>query len=381
MSEGGTNRRQFLLGRSVTDEVSRRLEETRESLDQSQWNQLPTGAAAGKQANYLEQYCKNAMACEFEICFNLRQYQNSSSAAMTAFGLIDELEAQMTVYRDDSEISRLNQKAFENPIEVEARLYQLLCLGRSLHAETNGAFDLTSGSLSKVWGFEKRSGRLPTQETITAALACVGTEHLAFDDRQQTIGILHEGVKINLGGIGKGYALDRVGQLFQALEINDFIIHGGQSSLLAVGSSSDGALSKVPEGQSDSGWRVGVTHPNLPQARLAEVTLRGQALGTSGTARQGFFHQGKRYGHIIDPRSGWPAGHFLSTTAIAPTAAEADALATAFFVMTEEEVEGFCRHHPRVGAILISGVDKRSSHVQITTLNIADEDWTLTAPN
>ena len=114
--------------------------------------------------------------------------------------------------------------------------------------------------------------------------------------------------------------------------IRDFAIHGGQSSVLCGGDY------LTNDGDSGAGWPIGLSHPVLPEVRLAHFNLRGRALGTSGSGRQGFFHQGKRYGHIIDPRTGWPTDHFLSTTVISPSAALSDALATAFFVMDIEEL-------------------------------------------
>lgn len=404
------NRRDFLLGRSAAMEAER--------LAKQAVDRLAKGIASvdgPRQSGYLEQYCKSAMACEFEISFNLHQYPQASTATMEAFDLIDRLEQQMTVYRDDSEVSLLNSNAVNNAIEVEPGLFQLLSKGQAIATGTGGAFDMTAGHLSEVWGFERRKGKLPTQDTIEKALQLVGAENLILNAEKLTVKLAQDGVKINLGGIGKGYALDRVALRFAELGIGDFILHGGQSSLLAFGSSEletvkeekiastgDAAseLARIDGDRKDDpsndeatagettgiasaspsmaskpkrGWGVGVTHPNLPEVRLAELTLCDQALGTSGTARQGFYHRGKRYGHIIDPRTGWPACHFLSTTVLAPTAAEADALATAFFVMTTDEVEAYCDRNRAISAILISGVGKTSSEVNVTTINVEED--------
>jgi thiamine biosynthesis lipoprotein len=108
---------------------------------------------------------------------------------------------------------------------------------------------------------------------------------------------------------------------------------------------------------------------------LAEVYLRNQALGTSGTARQGFYHQGKRYGHIIDPRTGWPSDRYLSTTAISPSAAVSDALATAFFVMPLESVKTYCDNHPEVSAIIVSENPAAKGPVAIETFNLIEDSW------
>lgn len=377
-----TNRREFLLGRSVAKEVERivgnQIDDVAKGLSNDSRDQ--------RQASYLEQYVKNAMACEFEISFNLHQYKQSSVAAMAAFDLIDRLEQQMTVYRDDSEISLLNQNGVHTPIKLERSLFELLKLGQDLAVQTQGAFDLTAGHLSRVWGFERRKGALPEPADLAEALKRVGYGWIELNDSDSSVKLKREGVTINLGGIGKGYALDRVGQEFEKRGIGNFLLHGGQSSLLAHGTSdpvdSDfDSQSRFGDEEDSSakhaGWVVGVTHPNLPNARLAELVLRDAAIGTSGTAKQGFFHRGKRYGHIIDPRTGWPAGHFLSTTVVAPSAAVADALATAFFVMQEEEIASFCFQHQEVGVVLISEVSKTTSEVKVTTFNIREEDWRI----
>ncbi|MEL7496356.1 MAG: FAD:protein FMN transferase [Planctomycetota bacterium] len=394
-----SNRREFLLGRpasSAVDSKANPTEARQRHFDQTTGNAKPT--------NYLESYAKNAMACEFEFTFNLHQYSQASSATMSAFQLLDQLESQMTVYRDQSEISQLNRTAVGQPVSLESRLYELLKRGLAIHESTAGAFDMTAGHLSRIWGFDRRKGQVPEPEALRQALDVVGSAMLKFDDETHSISIEQPGVEINLGGIGKGYALDRISELFRREGISDFLLHGGQSSLLAVGSSEirpaspnvpapetdeasvdsdtpDDKETNVNESQRDdsnhAGWIVGITHPNLPNARLAELTLRNRSLGTSGTAKQGFFHRGKRYGHIIDPRTGWPASHFLSTTVVAPTAAQADALATAFFVMSLEEIESFCADHPDVSAILISEIGRTQSQVNVTTLNVNQEDWRL----
>jgi thiamine biosynthesis lipoprotein len=158
--------------------------------------------------------------------------------------------------------------------------------------------------------------------------------------------------------------------LIRKHNIRDFVLHGGQSSVIAAGNQKD------ITSETANGWPVGLSHPVLPDRRLAEFYLRDSALGTSGTARQGFFHQGKRYGHIIHPKTGWPTDHFLSTTVISHSAELSDALATAFFVMPIEEVEAWCRKHTDVSVVLVSDVAGRDNgQVQLEWFNLEDEDW------
>ena len=293
---------------------------------------------------------------------------------MLAFQLIDDLEDQLTIYRDRSEVSQLNQLAPQTPQAVEAGLLELLRMAKQIHQDTGGAFDVTSGQLSQLWGFESRKGAVPPEDKIASVLKLVGSDFLVIDEANQKLSITQTDVKINLGGIGKGYSLDRVADLFAQHSIYDFVIHGGQSSVLARGGSGEPVAGEPAEQRC---WRVGISHPTAAGVRLAEIQLRNQALGTSGTARQGFFHRGKRYGHIIDPRSGWPTNHFLSTTVVSPSAAVSDALATAFFVMKPDEVFAFCKNRPDLKVVLVSEVSRNSTRVKVTTINFNDSEITV----
>lgn len=376
------NRREFLTGHGAIKAIQQRVEAQLEASShsrQSQW----VGQAVDREG-FLEQYSKSAMACQFELTFNLHQYQQSSLLTMKAFQLIDDLEDQLTVYRDHSEVSQLNRLPLGQSMTIESGLIDLLSLAQNLHRDTGGAFDVTAGQLSELWGFEKRKGAVPSEEKISATLQQVNSELLTLDTSTCSAARQTEGLKVNLGGIGKGYALDRVASLFREQAVLDFAIHGGQSSVVAMGDSGVGQLPDQPISDAGPisaepikrgpGWKVGITHPTAAEIRLGEITLRNQALGTSGTARQGFFHKGKRYGHIIDPRTGWPTSHFLAATVVSPSAAVSDALATAFYVMRLEEVIDFCDQRPEIKAALIESAGKSTSRVKVTTLNFLDDE-------
>ncbi len=334
----------------------------------------PTASCApadplARQQAYLEHFSKNAMACQFAILLNLQQYPASGSAAMQAFALIDRLEAQLTTYRNDSEISVLNSSASEQWLRVEPGLFGLLVVAKQIFDDTGGAFDITSGVLSELWGFSRRQGRVPSESAIAGTLPKVSNHLIQFSDDGCVK--LMGGASVNLGGIGKGYALDRAVGLLQELGIHDFVIHGGQSSVIARGNQLT-----ADESEPGRGWTIGLSHPTQPETRLAEIHLRNEALGTSGTGRQGFFHQGRRYGHIIDPRTGWPTDHCLSSTVISDDATKCDALATAFFVMQRNDVEKYCKMHPNVKAILVLPGDKPGK-ITIESFNLTSDDWTL----
>jgi thiamine biosynthesis lipoprotein len=231
-----------------------------------------------------------------------------------ALDLVESLESQLTVYRHESEVMDINRQAADGPVAVESRLYWLFQLARRLHSETRGALDITSGPLSETWGFSRREGRLPSEGEIAAARERVGMELVVLDDERSTIAFRRPGVSVNLNSIGKGYALDRMAELLATNCVSDYLLHGGRSSVLASGNQ---------PGHGD-GWVVGLRHPLRPAKRLAEFTLRGESLSTSGSGTQFFIRRGRRYGHILDPRTGRPAEGLFSATVIAPTAAEAN---------------------------------------------------------
>ena len=159
-----------------------------------------------RQNAYLEHYSKNAMACEFAFLFNMQQYSQSGQAAHLAFQLIDRLEDQLSIYREDSEISNLNRRWSSQPVAVEQYLFELLLLAERIFQETGGAFDITSTPLSRIWGFHERQGRVPDQADIDEALELVGSQKLKLDSSSLTVSSTDAKVTINLGGIGKGHA-------------------------------------------------------------------------------------------------------------------------------------------------------------------------------
>ena len=292
---------------------------------------------------------RRAMATLFEVLlpFGIPFAQPAAEAALD---LIDELEDQLTVFRDHSEVSRLNATAADRPIEVEARLFDLIEFSAHLTRQTQGAFDIATGALTKAWGFYKRQGRVPTPAERSEAMSRTGTRFIALDRERRTVRYLRPGLEINLGGIGKGFALDRAAALLQSeWGVDSGLLHGGSSSVRAI---------STPPGQ-DRGWPVAVKHPWDPDRRLGTVYLDDTALGTSAATFQHFEYNGRKLGHLLDPRTGWPAEGVEQVSVVAQNAAEADALSTAFFVLGVEPTASFCRTHPDVGVVLLASGEDR----------------------
>jgi thiamine biosynthesis lipoprotein len=287
----------------------------------------------------LLRYSRRAMATSFELLvpFGTPHAQEAAEAALDE---IDRLEHQLTVYRDTSEVSQLNRRAPTEEVVVEERLFRLLELSARLWRETDGAFDISVGALLKTWGFFRRNAHIP--EDTAHLLDGVGMQHVRLDPERRSVRYLVPGLEINLGSIGKGYALDRAAARLRTWGVASAVLHGGHSSILAVGQ---------PPGDG-RGWPVAVRHPWDEEKRLAVVYLRDRAMGTSAATFQHLEYEGRKLGHILDPRSGWPAEGTASATALAPTAAEADALATAFFILGVEKAGAVCAGRHGVGALV-----------------------------
>ena len=286
-----------------------------------------------------------AMACRFEITL-ASEDGASVPAARAALDGIDAIEAQLSRFRDDSTVAEINRRAATEPIGLDESLFALLSTCARLHADTGGTFDVTTTALSSCWGFLQREGRVPTPAAIEAALASCGFRHLQLDRRSRTVRFGRAGVELNFGAIGKGYALDRVAGGMRDSGVRHALLSAGRSSLLALGGRGPG-------------WQVDVVSPQA-DGRLARVWLRNAALATSGAGEQFFMADGVRYGHVIDPRTGWPASGVLSATVIASSGATADALSTAFLIGGVRLAHEYCASHGNVMALITPAHSRRT---------------------
>jgi thiamine biosynthesis lipoprotein len=382
MPDSTANRRDFLAGRALRDEIVAVGQAAGDAIlgEPDEPRREPTSGATVRLAT-------SAMATNFAVILNEAHRDDPRQPlrwASEALDVVHQLEDQMSVYRPHTELSQLNQIAASRPVQVEERLFELLCLARDISLETDGCFDPTSGQLIALWRQCRTEVRLPTNAELAERLALVGMRHVSFGpnpsplplgeggrrpgegfekvvasnqvcfphpsplpkgegtEQDTSVSFDRAGVELNLGSIGKGYALDRATEILNEHDLTEWLIQGGHSSVVARGGHNG-----LP------GWPVGLRNPLLPQRRLGTILLCDQALATSGTAVQHFRFEGKRYGHIIDPRTGWPVDTMLSVTVLAPTAAEADALSTAFFVGGVEIAERYCHNHRSVSALLI----------------------------
>lgn len=312
---------------------------------------------------------RRAMATTFEIALPCGSHRDAISAASDALDLIDELEDQMTVYRDHSEVSRLNQTAGSSPVQVEKHLYQLFERCSVWTRETEGAFDIATGALIKAWGFFQRQGSVPSPRERSEAMSRTGFRHVILHPETRSVKFRRAGLELNLGAVGKGYALDRAASfLRERWGMRSALLHAGGSSVFALGH---------PPGE-PRGWPIGLKHPTDPGRSLGTVWLLDQGLGTSAATFQFFEYKGKKLGHLLDPRQGWPASGIASASVAAATAAEADALSTAAFVLGPKRTEELLRLRPATGAVLLPeplGQDADQSFDEIIALNFAPDQY------
>ncbi|MEW4570155.1 FAD:protein FMN transferase [Tautonia sp. JC769] len=306
------------------------------------------------------------MGSFFEVRIPVRT-PGAAALAQSALDVIDAVEFLLTIYRDDSEVSRLNASAHEGPVCVSPELFALIEHALQIGRQTDGAYDLASGALSLAWGFIRGPKRVPSPDELADARDRSGSHLVRLDPEQSTVQFARPGVVLNFGAIGKGYALDRVTRLIRDSWFpTSALVHGGQSSLYALGS---------PPDRLGGRWDIRVVDPFNLSRSVGTLHLRNRGLSTSGGSIQWFEANGRFYSHILDPRIGEPldADAPASVTVLAPTAAEADALSTAFSILGPDGSAPILRDRPEIAALFIlRGEDGRSRTV---TFNLSDHDF------
>ena len=285
-----------------------------------------------------------AMACRFEVVLESGDARQVG-AARKALDEADRLEAILTVFRDSSEVVRVNATAAGQDVRVSPELFDLLHRSEALFRDTDRAFDVTATPLSRAWGFLRREGRVPDQATIDEARAKVGMAHIRLDAVTRSVQFDRPNVELNFGAIGKGYALDRMAAMMRRDGVRHALLHAGQSSVLAIGPSTRSA-------RSGQGWPIDI-RPRRAHAPVGRLLLRDGAVGTSGAGEQYFEIDGRRYGHVIDPRTGWPASGVLGASVITRDAATADALSTAILIDGAALAERYCADHPDTLVVVV----------------------------
>ena len=271
-----------------------------------------------------------SMACVYAI-----DAYGPDSAALPrivdeAFDEVDRIDRLMSHYKPESPLSRLNREAARHPVTVDPELFDFIAEAMRYNQASGGAFDITVGPLMKAWGFFKGDGRMPSDDERAAARRHVGGAHVVLNPVEKTIRFDEPGVELDLGGIAKGYAVDRVIGLLKERQIAAALVSSGGSTIYGLG---------APPGR--TGWDVMILDPVDSRRTALTVTLKDRAVSVAGRSEKSFESGGVRYSHIMDPRTGRPVQGVLSVAVLASTGIAGDALDDAFFVMGPERSRAY----------------------------------------
>lgn len=284
-----------------------------------------------------------AMGTMYSIIAYAPSSVSLSAAIRHAFDEVDRLEAMMSRYRPSSEICAINREAFKAPVAVTPELFALLEKALRLCEETGGAFDVTVGPLVRTWGFFRGRGRLPSDKDVAHALEITGFRHVKLNPESNTVAFDRPGIELDLGAIGKGYAVDRVVDLMYAQGVSNALVSSGASSIAAIG---------APPGERH--WKVCLCDPFDPRKELRTLRLRNLSISISGGFEKMFRLDGKAYTHLLDPRSGRSVAEVLMTAVIGRNNALNDALSTAFSVLGAERTREYLDKHSEFTVLMFS---------------------------
>lgn len=282
------------------------------------------------------------MATRFEIALHGSNPASLRAAAEEALDEIDRIEAQLSIYRASSSLSRINSGASSNPVRVEPGVFRFLQRARQLSLSTGGAFDITAAPLFKAWGFIGGTGNEPNPQSLAEALECVGWHNVLLNESDFSVHFQRPGVLLDPGAIGKGYALDCATEVLRDAGVECALLHGGTSTICAIGHPPDAdawsvALPDPPE----------VTGLATPPRPRRVVQLLDSSLSVSAEWGKCFVKDGRRFGHVIDPRCGQPVMGASMAAVVAGGGTESDALSTALLVLGKPGISCLKRTFPQ----------------------------------
>jgi thiamine biosynthesis lipoprotein len=243
------------------------------------------------------------------------------ATVQAAFDEVDRIDRLMSHYKADSPLSRINREASGGPVPVEAELFDFIAEALRYSRESDGAFDVTVGPLMKTWGFFRGEGRLPTEDELREVRQRIGYRHLVLDAAARTIRFGRPGMELDLGGIAKGYAVDRAVAVLRGKGVLAALVSAGGSTVYGLG---------APPGA--RAWDVEIQDPVHARKAALTVPLRNRALSVSGSYEKSFEVDGVRYSHIMDPRTGRPVQGLLSVAVLTSDGTAGDALDNVLFV-------------------------------------------------
>ena len=288
-------------------------------------------------------FAHEAMATVFEIYIIDDDETYARQGAQAAFAEVDRLELEMSRFISNSDISRLNDAVSGETVDLGMDVFECLSRAREMYDKTSGAFDISVGALYSCWLNDDRTLRQPSDEELARACELTGLDHLKLNEEDFSAEVLTEGVQFDLGGIGKGYAAEKMAEILREWSLGQALVLAGASSVLSV---------SVPEGM--TGWPIKLRHPGNREDVLARFELTEGAISGSGN---------QKGQHIIDVRSveGVPVEGRLAAWAMAPDAVAADALSTAFMMLSAGDIDDYCLANPGTAAIIVPHVGSEKS--------------------
>jgi thiamine biosynthesis lipoprotein len=298
------------------------------------------------------------MGSRFDITVLAMNGEEANRAIDLAVGEISRIEKLISSWDPGSQTSMINEHAGGTPVVVDAELFDLITRATGISKLTDGAFDISYASMDRIWKFDGSMTEMPDPETIKASVAKVGYQNILLDKANKTVLLKYPGMKIGFGAIGKGYAADKARALLMEKGVRAGIINAS-GDMATWGRQANGEE-----------WKVAITNPLDKNKAFALMPISDGAVVTSGNYEKFVTFGGKRYTHIIDPRTGYPASGLLSVTVFAPSAELADALATSVFVMGREVGLNRIDQMPKIECIIIDehGGISTSKNIKIDTL-------------
>jgi len=278
---------------------------------------------------------------------NVSAWTSDEAAAVAAFERVfnefDRLDALMSVWKEGSDILRINAAAGKSPVAVSPEVREVLAQSKEMSEWTSGKFDVTFAALSGLWKFDQdMDGYVPDRSRIAPRLPLIDYKDIHIDDRAGTAFLARPGMQVNLGGIGKGYAIDRAVTILRGAGLSDFMVQSGGDMFVAGK-------------RGDRPWRVGIQDPRGPANTLfAAIEATDAAFSTSGDYERFFMRDGQRYHHIIDPDTGEPARLCRSVTIMAKNATITDGLAKGVFILGAEKGMALIERLPDVEAVVVT---------------------------
>jgi thiamine biosynthesis lipoprotein len=289
---------------------------------------------------YRHEASRMSMACLYTI----EAYGPDADAlphiVSEAFDEVDRIDRLMSHYKADSPLSRLNVEAARHPITVDPELFDFIAEAMRYHRDSDGAFDITVGPLMKAWGFFRGEGRVPTGDELAAVRRHVGGGHVILNPVTRTIAFDEPGVELDLGGIAKGYAVDRVVIFLKQRQVAAALVSAGGSTIYGLA---------APPAR--DAWQVQIQDPIDSRKVALNVTLKDRALSVAGTSEKSFEEGGVRYSHIMDPRTGSPVQGVLSVVVLTSSGTAGDALDDAFFVLGPQRTRTYLKRWPNTEAL------------------------------